>query len=33
MGYKTMDANEAVSRVSYKFTEIAGIYPLSFAAI
>ena len=32
MGYKTMDANEAVSRVSYKFTEIAGIYPITPAS-
>ena len=30
--YKTMDANEAVSRVSYKFTEIAGIYPITPAS-
>ena len=32
MGYRTMDANEAVSRVSYKFTEIAGIYPITPAS-
>ena len=23
--FKTMDANEAVARVTYKFTELAGI--------
>ena len=27
--YKTMDANEAVARVAYKFTEVAGIYPIT----
>ncbi len=27
--YKTMDANEAVARVTYKFTELAGIYPIT----
>lgn len=32
MSYRTMDANEAVSRVSYKFTEIAGIYPITPAS-
>ena len=32
MGYKTMDGNEAVSRVSYKFTELAGIYPITPAS-
>lgn len=32
MGYRTMDANEAVSRVSYKFTEITGIYPITPAS-
>lgn len=32
MGYKAMDANEAVSRVSYKFTELAGIYPITPAS-
>ena len=30
--YKTMDANEAVARVSYKFTEVAGIYPITPAS-
>ena len=30
--YKTMDANEAVARVAYKFTEIAGIYPITPAS-
>ena len=30
--YKTMDANEAVSRVAYKFTEVAGIYPITPAS-
>jgi len=30
--YKTMDANEAVARVSYKFTELAGIYPITPAS-
>lgn len=30
--YKTMDANEAVSNVSYNFTEIAGIYPITPAS-
>ena len=30
--YKTMDANEAVSRVAYKFTELAGIYPITPAS-
>ena len=29
MVYKTMDANEAVARVSYKFTEVCGIYPIT----
>ena len=32
MSYRTMDANEAVARVSYKFTEIAGIYPITPAS-
>ena len=32
MSYRTIDANEAVSRVSYKFTEIAGIYPITPAS-
>ena len=30
--YKVMDANEAVARVSYKFTEVAGIYPITPAS-
>lgn len=30
--YKTMDANEAVARVTYKFTELAGIYPITPAS-
>ncbi len=30
--YKTMDANEAVSKVAYKFTEVAGIYPITPAS-
>ena len=30
--YKTMDANEAVSRGAYKFTEVAGIYPITPAS-
>lgn len=30
--YKTMDANEAVSLVSYKFSEICGIYPITPAS-
>lgn len=30
--YKTMDANEAVARVAYKFTEVAGIYPITPAS-
>ncbi len=30
--YKTMDANEAVGIVSYNFTEIAGIYPITPAS-
>ena len=30
--YKTMDANEAVARVCYKFTEVAGIYPITPAS-
>ncbi len=29
MEYKTMDANEAVSRISYKFSEVCGIYPIT----
>ena len=27
--YKTMDANEAVASVAYKFSEICGIYPIT----
>ena len=30
--YKTMDANEAVSKVAYKFSEICGIYPITPAS-
>ena len=30
--FKTMDANEAVSLVSYKFSEICGIYPITPAS-
>ena len=30
--YKTMDANEAVSIVSYKFSELCGIYPITPAS-
>ena len=30
--YKTMDANEAVSLVSYKFSEVCGIYPITPAS-
>ncbi len=30
--YKTMDANEAVARVAYKFIEVAGIYPITPAS-
>ena len=29
MKYKTMDANEAVALVSYNFSEICGIYPIT----
>ncbi len=32
MSYKTMDANELVARVSYKFIELAGIYPITPAS-
>lgn len=32
VSYKTMDANEAVARVAYKFTEVAGIYPITPAS-
>ena len=32
ISYKTMDANEAVSTVSYKFSEICGIYPITPAS-
>jgi len=30
--YKTIDANEAVSKIAYKFTEVAGIYPITPAS-
>ena len=30
--YKTMDANEAVSRVAYNFSELCGIYPITPAS-
>ena len=30
--YKTMDANEAVANVSYQFSEICGIYPITPAS-
>ena len=30
--YRTMDANEAVSLVSYKFSEMCGIYPITPAS-
>jgi len=30
--YKTMDANEAVSEVAYKFSELCGIYPITPAS-
>lgn len=30
--YNTMDANEAVARVAYKFSEICGIYPITPAS-
>ena len=30
--YKTMDANEAVSSVAYKFSEVCGIYPITPAS-
>ncbi len=32
MKYKTMDANEAVSMVAYKFSELCGIYPITPAS-
>ena len=32
MKYKIMDGNEACSYVSYKFTEVAGIYPITPAS-
>lgn len=32
ISYKTMDANEAVAKVAYKFTEVAGIYPITPAS-
>lgn len=31
--YKTMDANEAVSLVSYNFSELCGIYPITPASL
>ena len=30
--YKTMDANEAVSNIAYKFSELCGIYPITPAS-
>ena len=30
--YKTMDANEAVANIAYKFSELCGIYPLTPAS-
>ena len=30
--FKTMDANEAVSNVAYKFSELCGIYPITPAS-
>ena len=30
--FKTMDANEAVSLVAYKFSEVCGIYPITPAS-
>ena len=30
--YKTMDANEAVSQIAYKFSEVCGIYPITPAS-
>ena len=30
--YKIMDGNEACSYVSYNFTEVAGIYPITPAS-
>ncbi|MBQ8219108.1 MAG: pyruvate synthase, partial [Bacilli bacterium] len=30
--FKTMDANEAVSHVAYKFSELCGIYPITPAS-
>ncbi len=30
--YKTMDANEAVANVAYKFSELCGIYPITPAS-
>ena len=30
--YRTMDANEAVSNVAYKFSELCGIYPITPAS-
>ena len=31
--YKSMDANEAVSNVAYKFSELCGIYPITPASV
>ena len=30
--FKTMDANEAVANVAYKFSEVCGIYPITPAS-
>ena len=30
--FKTMDANEAVALVAYKFSELCGIYPITPAS-
>ena len=30
--FKTMDANEAVSTVAYRFSELCGIYPITPAS-
>ena len=32
VNYKTMDANEAVGNVAYKFSEVCGIYPITPAS-
>ena len=32
VNFKTMDANEAVGRVAYKFSEVCGIYPITPAS-